>query len=120
MKLQRLKINRLPGINVPLENVPEEANINVAIGTNGIGKSSLCRAVEALYWSDLGPTQRTSVNGEFELDGEAWWAENKNLVPPEIRETISLELDQFPDNYLVQEIKSLNSVIAQRINESEL
>ena len=77
MKLQRLKINRLPGINVPFEIVPEEANFHVVIGPNGIGKSSLCRAVEALYWSDLGPTQRTSVDGEFELDGEAWWVERE-------------------------------------------
>jgi exonuclease SbcC len=78
VKLKRLKINQLPGINVPFEIVPEEANIHVVIGPNGIGKSSLCRAVEALYWSDLGPTQRTSVNGEFELDGEAWWAERES------------------------------------------
>jgi exonuclease SbcC len=77
MKLRRLRINRLPGINVPFEIVPQEATVHVVIGPNGIGKSSLCRAVEALYWSDLEPSQRISVNGEFELDGETWWAERE-------------------------------------------
>ena len=77
MKLVRLKINRLPGIHEPFEIVPEEAAFHVVFGPNGIGKSSLCRAIEALYWSDLGPVQQISVNGEFNLDGESWWSERE-------------------------------------------
>ena len=77
MKLKRLRINRLPGINEAFQIAPKEAAIHVVIGPNGIGKSSLCRAVEALYWSDLEPSQRISVDGEFELDGETWRAERE-------------------------------------------
>ena len=77
MKLLRLKINRLPGINEPFEIVPEGAAFHVVFGPNGIGKSSICRAVEVLFWSDRGPVQRTSVNAEFELDGEVWWVERE-------------------------------------------
>jgi exonuclease SbcC len=62
---------------MPFEIVPEEATIHVVIGPNGIGKSSLCRAVEALYWIDPEPSQRISVDGEFELDGETWWVERE-------------------------------------------
>lgn len=75
MKLKRLAINRLPGISQPFEIEAAGAGFQVVFGPNAIGKSSLCRAVEGLYWEDRGSSQRTLVNGEFELDGESWWAE---------------------------------------------
>ena len=77
MKLKRLAINRLPGISQPFEIEAAGAGFNIIFGPNGVGKSSLCRAVEGLYWDDRGSSQRTSVSGEFELDGEAWWAERE-------------------------------------------
>ena len=77
MKLKRLAINRLPGISRPFEIKSAGAGFHVIFGPNGIGKSSICRAVECLYWEDRGPSQRISVNGEFELDGETWWAERE-------------------------------------------
>lgn len=77
MRLQRLKINRLPGINVPFEITSAGEGFHVVFGPNGIGKSSLCRAIEGLYWSDRSPTQQNSVIGEFELDGDAWRAERE-------------------------------------------
>ena len=77
MKLKRLAINRLPGINPPFEIQAAGAGFHVVVGPNGIGKSSLCRAVESLYWDDRGSSQKTSINGEFELDGEAWWGERE-------------------------------------------
>lgn len=77
MKLKRLAINRLPGIDQPFEIEAEHGGFHVVFGPNAIGKSSLCRAVEALYWQDGGPSQRTSVVGEFDIDGDAWWAERE-------------------------------------------
>ena len=77
MKLKRLAVNRLPGISQPFEIEAAGAGFHVVYGPNGIGKSSLCRAVESLYWEDRGPSRRTSVSGQFELDGEAWWAERE-------------------------------------------
>ena len=77
MNLNRLSINRLPGIDQPFEIEVAGSGFHVVFGPNGIGKSSICRAVEALYWEDRGPSERTSVNGEFELDGEAWWGERE-------------------------------------------
>ncbi len=77
MKLKRLAINRLPGISQPFEIELAGAGFHVVFGPNGIGKSSICRAVEGLYWDDRGSSQRTSINGEFELDGDAWWAERE-------------------------------------------
>ena len=77
MRLKRLTINRLPGISQPFGIEAAGAGFHVVFGPNGIGKSSICRAVESLYWEDRGPSQRTSVNGEFDLDGEAWWGERE-------------------------------------------
>ena len=77
MKLKRLKIDRLPGIDQPFEIESPDAGVHVVFGPNAIGKSSICRAVEALYWEDRGPTERTSVTALFELDGESWRAERE-------------------------------------------
>lgn len=75
MRLKRLKIDRLPGIDEPYEIEAAGAGVHVVFGPNGIGKSSICRALEALYWGDRGPSERTYVTGEFEIDGESWRAE---------------------------------------------
>jgi DNA repair protein SbcC/Rad50 len=77
VKLKRLAINRLPGISQPFQIEAAGAGFNVVYGPNGIGKSSLCRAVEGFYWEDRGPSLRTSVSGEFELDGESLWVERE-------------------------------------------
>ena len=73
MKLKRLVINRLRGISQPFEIEAAGAGFHVVFGPNGIGKSSICRAVEGLYWEDRHPSPLTSVTGEFEWDGESWW-----------------------------------------------
>ena len=95
MKLKRLTVNRLPGINKPFEIETAGAGFHVVYGPNGIGKSSICRAVESLYWEDRGPSQRISINGEFESDGEKWRGEregarvrwqrdDENSIPPNL------------------------------------
>ncbi len=75
MRLRRLAIDRLPGINSPFAIAPGSDDVHVVFGPNAIGKSSICRAVEALYWSDRGPRTRTLVAGEFDIEGAAWRAE---------------------------------------------
>ena len=75
MRLKRLTIGRLPGIDQPFEIEPAGAGVYIIFGPNAIGKSSICRAVEGLFWDDRGPTDRTFVTGQFELDGDAWLAE---------------------------------------------
>ena len=77
MKLKRLRIDRLPGIDQPFEFESPGAGVHIIFGPNAIGKSSICRAVEGLYWDDRGPTQRTSITAQFELDGETWRAERE-------------------------------------------
>ena len=75
MKLRSLKIDRLPGIHDAFALRELGDGVHVIHGPNGIGKSSLCRAIEALLWSDRGPTERIAVEANFEADGEQWHAE---------------------------------------------
>ena len=95
MKLKRLTIGRLPGIDQPFEIESAGAGVHVIFGPNAIGKSSVCRAVESLYWDDRGPRERIFVTGQFELDGETWCAQrdgsrlrwrsgSEDRVPPSI------------------------------------
>ena len=77
MKLKRLKIDRLPGIDQPFQIESPGAGVHIIFGPNAIGKSSICRAVEGLYWDDRGPTERTSLTAQFELDGQTWLAERE-------------------------------------------
>lgn len=95
MRLKRLNIARLPGIDQQFEIESAGAGVHIIHGPNAIGKSSICRAVEGLYWHDRGSNERTLVNGQFELDGEIWWAkrdgprlqwrcDGEDKVPPSI------------------------------------
>lgn len=72
MRLKRLTIDRLPGIDQGFEIESAGAGVHIIFGPNAIGKSSICRAVEALFWDNRGPTERVFVKGQFELDGETW------------------------------------------------
>ena len=75
MRLTRLRIDRLPGIDEPYEITAEGPGVHVVLGPNAVGKSSICRAVEALYWEEVRPGERTELTGEFEIDGVPWQAE---------------------------------------------
>ena len=84
MIIEKIAINRLPGIDQPFEIDAPGHGIHVVFGPNGIGKSSVCRAVEGLYWEDRGSSTQTWVRGEFEWDGETWSVEREG---PSIRWT---------------------------------
>ena len=77
MILKRITINRLPGILDRFELEVAEQGMQVIFGPNGIGKSSICRALEALYWPERGSAGQTSVSGEFVIGGESWQAERE-------------------------------------------
>ncbi|MFH0945773.1 MAG: AAA family ATPase [Planctomycetota bacterium] len=65
MRLVRLTIERLPGLIGGISLTGLSAGINLVIGPNASGKSSLCRALDALLYGDPmeGPV---SLEAEFE------------------------------------------------------
>ncbi len=77
MILRRLAVTRLPGIREPFEIEAAGKGLHVIFGPNGIGKSSICRAVEGLYWEDRGESRQTLVSGEFKWGGATWRGERE-------------------------------------------
>ena len=80
MNLKRLTIHRLPGIRDRFEVKAGGPGIHIIFGPNGIGKSSICRAVEGLYWQESSLRRQTLVAGEFEHDGAIWRAEREGTT----------------------------------------
>ncbi len=72
MKIRSLGIDRLPGIDEKFEVSDLAEGFNIIVGPNAIGKSSLCRAARALWWSEHGSTDRLAVHALVECDGESW------------------------------------------------
>lgn len=113
MKVRRLKIDRLPGIDMPFEVEFKGDGFHVIHGPNAIGKSSICRGFEALLWVEHGPRRRVSLTGEFELNGELWsveredeqivWRHNGQDGPPpfipspDLRNSYFLKLNELID-----------------------
>ncbi len=108
MKLESLHISRVPGIDQPftIDNFGE--GVNVIVGPNAIGKSSLCRVVRALLWAGVDSPRQTSAWAVFAKDGEQWrvardgdrykWEKNAvdvqppPLPPPHLQNCFFLEL----------------------------
>lgn len=73
MKLRKLSIERIPGIDRPFELEQLGDGLNLIVGPNGIGKSRLCAAVRALLWSELGIKDGgLAASAVFEHQNEAW------------------------------------------------
>jgi len=50
MRLQRLTLRRLPGIHREFELTDLSPRLNVIVGPNASGKTSICQAVRRLLW----------------------------------------------------------------------
>ena len=99
MKLRRLTIHRLPGIDDGFKVEGLGDGLHVIVGPNGIGKSSLCRAVRALLWS--GPTaQQASVSASFDRNGELWLAERDFSRLRWQREGAEVDPPDLPSSHL--------------------
>ena len=99
MILKRLAIDRLPGIDQPFEIKPARQGIQVIFGPNGIGKSSICRAVEGLYWDDRGSSRQTLTNCEFEREGETWHGEREGSTVRWSRDNEANASPNFPASH---------------------
>lgn len=91
MKLERLEIRSLPGLDEPVTIRFEPDAINFITGPNASGKSSIVRAVRALLYPETSPGFR-HIRGLWRLDGhrlegerhgeQVSWRENGEAAPP--------------------------------------
>ena len=72
MHLTRLKIHALPGIEPAFEFQPAAKSINIVIGPNASGKSSLVRALTHLLQPQNGDPPALSLEAEFYKDNARW------------------------------------------------
>ncbi|MHC5064531.1 MAG: AAA family ATPase, partial [Planctomycetota bacterium] len=71
MKIRSLKITRLPGIRDPFEISDLSPGLNLIIGPNASGKTSLCRAFRSLIWPEGKRMDHASLSSELVAgDGE--------------------------------------------------
>lgn len=93
MRLLRFGVDRLPGITTPF-GFSADPGLNLLVGPNGIGKSSVARALHFLLWPGRGrPSPDLVVHAEFQVGpdvlraefrgfGEVIWSKDGGAVPP--------------------------------------
>jgi exonuclease SbcC len=102
VKLLELAIHRLPGIERPFRLGADllGEGVHVVHGPNGIGKSSILRALRALWWPQTIPSQGVSVAARFELAGKVWQAERDGTGVRWSRDGARCDAPELPDEHL--------------------
>ena len=77
MRLRKLTVRTLPGIRPGFTFKPPGAGVNLVVGPNAVGKSSLIRALKYLLGSSKDEPPALSLEAEFE-DGETRWQVTRN------------------------------------------
>ena len=77
MRLRKLTIRTLPGIETGFTFKPTGAGVNLVVGPNAIGKSSLARALKFLLGSRKDDPPALSLEAEFD-DGASRWRVVRN------------------------------------------
>jgi len=101
MKLRRLAIDRLPGIDRRFELDDLGDGLNILVGPNGIGKSRLSAAVRSLLWPDRGIKDGGLIaDATFDHDGAAWRVSRDGSAHSWQRDGIDTEAPTLPGERL--------------------
>ena len=101
MKLHRLSIGRLPGIDRPFELEGLGSGLNIILGPNGIGKSRLCAAVRALLWHERGISgDRLTAHAVFGHDDARWQVVRDGSIHSWQREGVDATAPTLPGERL--------------------
>ena len=100
MKLQRIFLSRAPGIteSFTLDGLSQE--INVVVGPNGSGKTSLCRALAATLWPVQDKSTRLEVETVWDEEGRVLNTELHGGVVKWERDGAKVEPPSLPDAHL--------------------
>jgi hypothetical protein len=81
MMWRELKLERAPGVTSGLSLKDCAPGLNVVVGPNGIGKSTLSRAARAALWRSE-PFEQSHVRGRVVSRGGEWTIEREGSAPP--------------------------------------
>jgi len=100
VKLNRILISRAPGISDPfvLDGLSQE--INVVVGPNGSGKTSLCNALAATLWPSDQNLTRLEVKTVWDEEGRVLDAELLGGRVSWEEDTATVEPPSLPDSHL--------------------
>jgi len=71
LTIDRIGVDRLPGISGPFELANIAPGINLVVGPNASGKSRTAEAMHGLIWPDHAP-DRSAISGDLTVDDRRW------------------------------------------------
>jgi hypothetical protein len=103
MKLKKLSLHSLPGFRRGFEITDISPRLNVIIGPNASGKTSICQAVRRLLWPDRVKHFLSAwIHSEWSYSQDTFTVEVKDgNLAPNISQSGQLLLERLPEEHLI-------------------
>ncbi len=82
MELRKFTVRQMPGVKEPFSVQPYSAHLNLLVGPNESGKTTLCRAIRAILWPGTETDESISIESQWTEVGETLTAtrEKANVI----------------------------------------
>ena len=95
MELRKVTVRRMPGVKEPFSVQPYSSHLNLLVGPNESGKTTLCRAIRAVLWPGTETDEDISIESEWtevnetltatrEKARSVWRRDGKETPPPRL------------------------------------